>query len=429
MMRPPPDLNSLPPSHNVPEFVAKWREWLEYRKLIRVPYKTRGPLNNLLKYPVDVCIRAIQKSLDCEWRGIFPDRLYHLSEDADEPKEPLQPAPGDEADLFSQCGYGYVHPSGTPDEDQSVQPTPTASVRAPARNANLPIVPFGEEVSYVLASGAMVRCGLVLVTPATAADWIKNNLNPRNRRSRFSTVVKYREEIKRNEWRETPEGIVFGADGVLINGEHRLRAIAESGKSVPLVVWRDWPAAAFRVFDTGRSRTVHEGDVVDGVNYDKRLYEIGRAFLYVTDHRPLPSELRAWVVAANPTWQEYGKLMESVCLGPKRTKLRVACIAAAFLALTKRPDVVRGFFENARTAVQYTGVAHRAAVNFVRWYENAYLGPRTTIHSSKAHTPAYAMAAALRQFFEGDERALIRPDRSAWTFWEELPPDNPQEKT
>jgi hypothetical protein len=69
----------------------------------------------------------------------------------------------------------------------------------------------------------------VCVTPEYAAALLQRNANNRNLRS--TVVDHYAEQMKRNEWKATHQAIAVGADGNVIDGQHRLSAIVKSGLS------------------------------------------------------------------------------------------------------------------------------------------------------------------------------------------------------
>lgn len=91
------------------------------------------------------------------------------------------------------------------------------------------------------------------VSPDLAAEWLTRNTG--NRPLSKSAVQQLVGRIQRGEWQLTHQGIAFDEDGVLIDGQHRLAAIAKAGTTVPLTVTHGVPRTAFTVMDTGRKRT------------------------------------------------------------------------------------------------------------------------------------------------------------------------------
>jgi hypothetical protein len=72
------------------------------------------------------------------------------------------------------------------------------------------------------------------VTPALAADWLKNNIC--NRKLRKAVVANYARQMKRGEWLPIAQDISFDTRHRLINGQHRLTAVIESGVTIRVLV-------------------------------------------------------------------------------------------------------------------------------------------------------------------------------------------------
>lgn len=70
-----------------------------------------------------------------------------------------------------------------------------------------------------------------------------------------STVTRYAAAMLRGEWKVTPQGIMLAPDGALLDGQHRLAAVVESGCTVEMAVFFDVDPAVFAVLDTGRRRS------------------------------------------------------------------------------------------------------------------------------------------------------------------------------
>jgi hypothetical protein len=112
------------------------------------------------------------------------------------------------------------------------------------------------------------------VTPKMAAEWLKRNT--RNRSLSKAQVTLLANEIKAGTWRVTHQGIAFGADGTLFDGQHRLHAIIAAGTTVPLMVTRGLSQQALDAIDTGNSR--HAADVL-AIADEKHITTIKRAAL------------------------------------------------------------------------------------------------------------------------------------------------------
>lgn len=74
------------------------------------------------------------------------------------------------------------------------------------------------------------------ITPKQAEKYLA--FNTCNRSVRKSLVSQYARDMKNGEWKLTHQGIAFDRDGVLLDGQHRLLAIIESGVTVHMLVVR-----------------------------------------------------------------------------------------------------------------------------------------------------------------------------------------------
>lgn len=93
------------------------------------------------------------------------------------------------------------------------------------------------------------------VTPALAKEWLTRN--KRNRPASTVTIEKYRRDMADGNWQFTGDGIRFDANHNLIDGQHRLNAIATMPAkfSVPLLVIKGLETSSQLVMDQGRRRT------------------------------------------------------------------------------------------------------------------------------------------------------------------------------
>lgn len=99
-----------------------------------------------------------------------------------------------------------------------------------------------------------VRTYIKTITPEYASRLMAhNNLNrPVNR----LTVEDYKTQIQKGLWRLNGEPILISDDGVLLDGQHRLIAVQETGLSITSVVVEGINKEFFSTIDTGRIRTI-----------------------------------------------------------------------------------------------------------------------------------------------------------------------------
>lgn len=110
----------------------------------------------------------------------------------------------------------------------------------------------------------------LLMTPANARDLLRRNYHSNRPLSRHSVDMLVG-AIKRGEWRTTHQGIAFNKKDELIDGQHRLTAIAEAGIPVEIMVTMDLEEDAYQAIDIGRKRSL---SII--LDMPSKVTEIGR---------------------------------------------------------------------------------------------------------------------------------------------------------
>lgn len=103
-----------------------------------------------------------------------------------------------------------------------------------------------------------LKAEIVKVTPETAREWLKKNLD--NRPITQSHVKLLASQMASGEWKQTGETIQFSQSDRLIDGQHRLEAIVQSGTTHHLLVVWGVPDESQPAIDTGKTRSA--GDVL-----------------------------------------------------------------------------------------------------------------------------------------------------------------------
>ena len=116
-----------------------------------------------------------------------------------------------------------------------------------------------------------MRLKVETITPSKAKKWLEEH-NTKNRPISVSHVAFLRKMIRNDEWEEeNGDTIKFHKDGWLIDGQHRLQAIVETGRSLRCAVARDINGRAFDTVDTGRPRHLKDMLARDGEMYSTHL--------------------------------------------------------------------------------------------------------------------------------------------------------------
>lgn len=90
------------------------------------------------------------------------------------------------------------------------------------------------------------------ITPEIAQAWLSQNM--KNRTMRMHRVKQYAEEMRRGQWQLAGDPIRFDHNGILLDGQHRLRAVVEYGNPMPFVIIRGLDSDSFKVMDKGMNR-------------------------------------------------------------------------------------------------------------------------------------------------------------------------------
>jgi hypothetical protein len=108
----------------------------------------------------------------------------------------------------------------------------SAKARGSLRDAMTaaPIEKNGQPVTSL----ATLRTQWMDVDPATAKQWLDNNL--RNRPLKDDVIQAYARDMLNGTWVATHQGVAFNDRDELIDGQHRLRAIVLSGCTVKMMV-------------------------------------------------------------------------------------------------------------------------------------------------------------------------------------------------
>jgi hypothetical protein len=92
------------------------------------------------------------------------------------------------------------------------------------------------------------------ITPRKAENWLKRNLSI-NRAQSPSHIKYLAEQMSSGHWQLNGQSIKFDLSNNLIDGQHRLMAVVESGVSIYSLVVRGVPSDYFYTIDLGKTRT------------------------------------------------------------------------------------------------------------------------------------------------------------------------------
>ncbi len=109
--------------------------------------------------------------------------------------------------------------------------------------------------------------GFEIITPDRARKLLENNYE-HNRAISQANVARIREDILNGTWNPIrsywSDSIIVSNSGKLLNGQHRLSAIIQSGRNIKIWVKYGAPEELYAVLDDNKRRSL--GDVIDGKN-------------------------------------------------------------------------------------------------------------------------------------------------------------------
>jgi hypothetical protein len=125
-------------------------------------------------------------------------------------------------------------------------------------------IPTTDILNRIKAASAKKEVLLnVKITPEVAKDLL--TVNPSNRHVRREDVRRWTKDMVAGKWVQTGVPILFSWDMKLLDGQHRLIAIMESGTTQIYNIVTGLAPEAYNVIDTGRIRT--GGDVISDMNF------------------------------------------------------------------------------------------------------------------------------------------------------------------
>ena len=205
-----------------------------------------------------------------------------------------------------------------------------------------------------------------LITPDIAADILKRNTSNRKISARY--VKKYAEEMTSGNWQKNYEPIVISKTGRLLNGQHRLLAILESGQSVEIYVVRDADDNV-TIFDRGRNRTEFNELQLSGVDIaNKKTIAIAKLFLSMLGVNS-GVETSAKYVMFFATFKKHLQKLNNITTGSNGKKGSVNPRSAYFelgyiLAIDNGVDIetIQAFIEVFKTGYSPRGELDSAAI-------------------------------------------------------------------
>lgn len=250
-------------------------------------------------------------------------------------------------------------------------------------------------------------------TPQEAAHVLKHDNYEDNRPIAKAWVDYLARQIEGGLWKMNGEPLIFDGDGKLLDGQHRLAAIAKSGKTVPVMVVRGIDTDTFSTMDQGRNRSSGQVFRMREEKHSHLLSAICRK-VYGWEVKGVPrakgkvSPDELWLVLA-----VYGDELRSAAQRAIEMRRSVPIDGSTigfcyFLFKQARPRKAEAFFETLSSGVPVSGKRDAACVLRDRLFREA------TKH--RRWRPDELFALIVRAWNHYDRgaltsRSLIKPDK------------------
>ena len=127
--------------------------------------------------------------------------------------------------------------------------------------------------TYINQLNTMIQFEKELITPSKAKTYLEANTNNRNVKDRH--VLKLSNEMKSGRWKQdTAETIKISKTGRILDGQHRLMAVIQSGVSIYFHVAKGLNEEVFDVIDTGSNRSAADVFKINHAKYESILPSI-----------------------------------------------------------------------------------------------------------------------------------------------------------
>ena len=115
---------------------------------------------------------------------------------------------------------------------------------------------------------------LETITPAMAKEYMTRNLNNRNFQKGVSNL--YARLMKEGQWMVNGDAIRFNINGDMVDGQHRLQAVVDSGIPLSTFVIRGLPVEAQLTIDQQKKRTAGDMLAMRGIPNGNQIAAIVR---------------------------------------------------------------------------------------------------------------------------------------------------------
>lgn len=121
------------------------------------------------------------------------------------------------------------------------------------------------------------------ITPGLAGELLKRN--PDNRNIRETKLSQYEADMRAGRWAFNGEPVIISQDGLINDGQHRLRALVEANVTLPMLFVFGVECEARLTVDQGTARSAGDDLGMEGVENSSVAASIGRLIIAIERER------------------------------------------------------------------------------------------------------------------------------------------------
>lgn len=235
--------------------------------------------------------------------------------------------------------------------------------------------------------------------------------NTKNRKINLSGVELLVDELKKNRWKLTSQGIGFDINGVLIDGQHRLEACVASGIPLLVVAVYGLEPSSQQVIDSNSVRSHYQQLVLSDyptltkvqyqIAYNLARYGMGRIY-----GRVPRSEIEQYLTSKKDLLIYIASKVSSEST-PKQFK-RVNFLTAIAEYVEKSPVKAKAFFEQ---VVHPTGANIGAHAGVLRMYLTTSGGSHSAVQGTEDY---WKTVSAINKYHNDEPMTKQLHQTSSW---------------
>lgn len=265
---------------------------------------------------------------------------------------------------------------------------------------DLPVIASVDDV-MARASNDKPMIEHVIITPAGAEAMLA--LNENNRRLKPVRVAKHVQTLDAGLWLLTNDAIALDRNGVVSNGQHRLGACVESGRTIEVFLYSGGDPKIRGVIDTGAKRSLADALMMSGQRSYTHGIAAAASLHYRYTNRQLSLQAKGHSLRDRPSHdimlqyiEQHPEIVESAPEGMSTYLLMRAFHASSattFIAITRKIDEAASteFIEKLKSGEGLTQGDPVLALR--RAYERAYVNASTIYGQRRSE---WSLAVALK---------------------------------